>query len=79
MNIEPITTLEQLDAIDSDACVKGYMAGFSNQPDYTQRDKSYWHGYMNGQADKGHMPISTEQRELARAAAARWRNHQRHA
>lgn len=67
MAFEPITTLEQLDALDPDEIVAGYRAGFSNQPDYTQRSQAYWHGYMNGQVDKGYMPISPEQCALARA------------
>ncbi len=70
----PITTLAKLSAIDSDDCVDGYKAGFNNTPDYTRRGH-YWHGYMNGQVDAGHMPISNEQRELARVVVASWHNH----
>jgi hypothetical protein len=73
--ITPITTMAQLDAIDSDECVAGYMAGYNNQPNYTRTGQAYWHGYMNGQADKGYMPISEEQRELARVFTARSSNH----
>jgi hypothetical protein len=59
--------------MDSDAMVRGYLAGFSNTPDYTQRDQAYWHGYLNGQVDGKHMPLSDEQRQLARAVVARQR------
>lgn len=68
-----IKTVEQLDAMDSDLMVKGYLAGRKDAPDYTQRDQSYWHGYLNGQVDGGHMQISETQCALARAVVARWR------
>ena len=75
MAIEAITTVEQLDALDSDRMVAGYLAGFHNEPNYTERDRAYWHGYMNGQVDGGFMPISDEQAELARAVVASRRTH----
>ena len=67
-----VTTVEECEALDRDVMVKGYRAGYANTPDYTQRDKAYWHGYMNGQVDGGFMPASPEQQELARAYVARW-------
>lgn len=68
-----ITTLEQVDALDEELLVAGYRAGLSSQPDYTHKDQAYWHGYMNGQCDRGLMPLSEEQRELARnASKALW-------
>jgi hypothetical protein len=68
--MEPITTYEQLEALDQDLIVTGYRAGLKTQPDYTQRDQAYWHGYMNGQVDCGAMPGSPEQAQLARACVA---------
>ena len=65
--MKEVTTVKELDALDGDLIVAGYRAGFSNTPNYTQRDKAYWHGYMNGQVDGKHMPISNEQRQLARS------------
>lgn len=65
MAFKPITTEADLDALDQDLIVAGYRAGFHNTPDYTQRDQAYWHGYMNGQVDGHHMPISREQEVLA--------------
>lgn len=75
MSFAPITTVEQLDALDSDVMVIGYRAGFRNTPDYTQRDRAYWHGYMNGQVDGHHMPIADEQRRLAHALVESQRAH----
>jgi len=61
-----VTTVAQLNALEQDALVPGYLAGLKNTPDYTRREKGYWHGYMNGQVDGGHMLKSAEQAELAR-------------
>ena len=71
MAFKAITTLEQLEALDTNLCVSGYRAGIDQQPDYTQRDQAYWHGYLNGQVDGKHMQISDQQRELAHAVVHR--------
>jgi hypothetical protein len=73
MPFRPVTTVEQIDAMETDTVVRGYRAGFKNTPDYTQREQAYWHGYLNGQVDGKHMQISDEQRQLARAVVARQR------
>lgn len=70
MSIKTITTLEQLKSLDNSKIVAGYFAGFKSTPNYTEQDGAYWHGYMNGQVDGNHMPISDEQRELARVYVA---------
>lgn len=62
---QPVATLAELEALDPDALVKGYLAGFYNQADYTQRDRAYWHGFLNGQVDKGYIKSSPEQHQLA--------------
>ena len=62
-----ITTKEQAEALDNSLCVKGYLAGLKDQqPDYTQKDQAYWHGYLNGQVDCGKMKPSLEQQALAK-------------
>jgi len=71
-----ITTLEQLDELDSDAMLAGYQAGLNfTATDYTRKDQAYWHGYLNGQVDCKQMPISPEQCELARVIVAKQRAH----
>jgi hypothetical protein len=65
--IEPVTTMEQLAALDDDAIVQGYRDGFHDRVNYTRRDQAYWHGYLNGQCDSGAIPVSGEQKRLARA------------
>ena len=67
LNSDGVVEVGNLDALNQDEIVAGYLAGLGNMPDYTKRDQGYWHGYMNGQVDKGLMPISTEQQQLARA------------
>ena len=58
--MKPVTTLEELDALDSDLMMRDYLHGFKSTPDYTQRDRAYWHGYLNGRVDCKAMPISVE-------------------
>jgi hypothetical protein len=70
-----ITTLAQLNALDTDVVVEGYRAALHNTPDHTRREQAYWHGYLNGEVDAGRMPISKEQAELARAVVAASRAH----
>ncbi|UCV00275.1 hypothetical protein [Acidovorax radicis] len=67
MTFKAITTVAALNALDQDQIVAGYRAGMRNEPDYTQRDQGYWHGYMNGQVDTRRMPISPEQQQLCQA------------
>lgn len=66
MTYKAITTKEQVDTLDQDLLVKGYLAGLHSAPNYTQKDQAYWHGYLNGQVDAGKLPASLEQHELAR-------------
>lgn len=63
---QKITTLEQVDALDDDLLVAGYLAGLGDKPDCTQKSQSYWHGFNNGQVDSGKAPACYEQRELAK-------------
>lgn len=66
--IEPITDPAD---INDDECLAGYRAGLGFIAiDYTQKSRSYWHGYRNGQVDRGLEPISPEQCEFARKFSA---------
>lgn len=67
-----VTTLEELDSLDSDLMVAGYLAGLGRkQVNYMQKDKAYWHGYLNGQVDSKQMPISEAQCKIARFVVER--------
>lgn len=62
--LEPITDPAE---INDDECLQGYRAGLGFIAiDYTQKSRSYWHGYRNGQVDRGLEPISPQQCEFAR-------------
>lgn len=66
--LEPITDPAEL---NDDECLAGYRAGLGFIAiDYTQKSRSYWHGYRNGQVDCGLEPISPQQCEFARQFVA---------
>jgi hypothetical protein len=49
----PVTDLAELDALDSDEMVEGFMDGFRGEPEPgNNRSKAYWHGWRNGCADR---------------------------
>lgn len=69
--LKPITKLAE---INDDECVAGYLAGMGfTAVNNMQKSRSYWHGYRNGQVDRGLEPISPEQMVIASefSAAAR--------
>jgi hypothetical protein len=63
-----VTTLEELDSLDQAALLRGYSAGLKNDADFSEREKGYWHGYLNGLVDGKHSARPSEaQMKLARA------------
>ena len=63
MKFKPVTTIEELNALNDGELINGCR----NIPlNSTVLSQSYLHGYNNGQADFGYSPVSTEQQELAR-------------
>jgi hypothetical protein len=63
---EPVSTVAELDTLDSDEIVEGYRDGRNNEPPPTgNRSKAYWHGWRNGMADAGHMELDGAMRQLA--------------
>jgi hypothetical protein len=63
----PITTRAQLDALDQDSILEGYRAGMGFIPvNHTKTDRGYWHGFNNGQIDRGLVPSGPENAALAR-------------
>lgn len=67
---KPVTTVAELQTLSEESMVRGYRAGLGNSANFTERERSYWHGYLNGLVDGGHAKISPEQAELARAVVA---------
>lgn len=69
----PVTTLAELDALNSDEMVEGYLAGFYGEAEPgNNRSKAYWHGWRNGTADRT-KTSDWAQQELARLIVARSR------
>lgn len=62
----PVTTMEELRQLDEAALFRGYTAGRQNAADFAERDRGYWHGYLNGLVDGGHAKGTEEQAALAR-------------
>jgi hypothetical protein len=63
----PVTTLDDLNSLDSDEMVEGYLDGFNGDPEPKgNRSRSYWHGWRNGASDKGYREIDAAQRALVK-------------
>lgn len=60
-----IDTLEKLAELDSDEIVRGYMAGLDDATVPIAESKSFYHGWLNAQVDRGRMQSSEAQRRLA--------------
>ena len=69
----PVTTLEDLDALDMDEVTEGYRFGYAGNPEPNHHavSRSFWHGWRNGSMDAGHLPHDAACRELAAAFNAR--------
>ena len=69
-----VSTMYELDTLDSDEVIEGYFDGRKNEPEpQGNRSKSYWHGWRNGMIDGGHMKSDAASKALAAAHLA----HQR--
>lgn len=67
---QPVETLNDLTTIDLSECLSGYLDAINGEPEPgNNRCRSYWHGYMNGTADKTGQP-NASQRKLAAAILA---------
>ena len=69
MSREPVTTVDEMLALDDAEVIEGYHDGRAgdNEPG-DNRSKSYWHGWRNGRVDGGHDPKDAAQAELAHQA-----------
>ena len=61
----PVETLADLNKLDTDEIVAGYLAG-SRMVDEPGSDKSrsFWHGWRNAQTDKGRAQVDIHQQRL---------------
>ncbi len=52
---QPVTTVSELNTLDTHEMIDGYCAGLDGEPEPgNNRSKSYWHGWRNGNADRTH-------------------------
>lgn len=71
---EPVRTLEELDTLNSEMMVAGYMAGRKGYPEpEIECGKSFWHGWRNGMIDTGRMQQDDASLTLARLIVERSR------
>lgn len=70
-----VRTLEQLNALNDDEIVEGYMFGFGDQsrPIPDSATPSFLHGYNNALVDRGHMRPTAAMQELARHVVGAYR------
>lgn len=76
MSIErqPLTDASQLEALDANEKVEGYLDGFSGEPEPgDNRSLSYWHGWRNGAVDGGFVKKDAAQALLARSVVQQMR------
>lgn len=69
---QPLSSVRDLDVLDEDDCMAGYLAGLDGLPEPgSDKSKSYWHGWRNGMMDTGRLPHDEAARNLA-AEVVRW-------
>jgi hypothetical protein len=70
----PVTTLEEMDALDRDEVIEGYLDGYKGEPEPgNNRSRAYWHGWCNGAVDSKRREISDAQVKLCGLHVARSR------
>lgn len=63
-----VDTLEKLAELDQDEIVRGYLFGFDKKNGMLlpmEESKSFYHGWLNAQVDRGRMKSSAAQINLA--------------
>lgn len=77
---QPVATLADLNSLDLDEIVAGYMDWRQGDPEPgPNRGRAYWHGWMNRARDHGDSPDTPEAAQLAHeVVASHSRDHQRH-
>lgn len=73
---KPVSTMAELDLLDQDDILAGYMAGLSGEPEPdSTKSRGFHHGYQNAKVDRGVQSISAAQQQLAREFVAKQRAH----
>lgn len=64
----PVSTVADLNTLDGDEMVEGYLDGFKGEPEPgNNHSRSYWHGWRNGATDKGFRQSDAAQWALSHA------------
>lgn len=70
---QPVKTKADLELLDDDEVVAGYMAGFKGAAEPgSDKSRSYWHGWRNGMVDSKRVRIDDAQMMLAREVVGRY-------
>jgi hypothetical protein len=76
MNFPPVATFDDLDGLDYDQIVEGYMSAQRGDPEPGQnRGRSYWHGWRCRMMDYGEISIDACHQNLVKE----YLEHQRRA
>lgn len=74
MNFALVTTLEELDTLDSAEMLEGYMSAERGDPEPGQnRGKAFWYGWCNRQRDYRELPRDPAHMKLVALWCARER------
>ena len=75
MSFDRVGTLADLDLLDSDEIVRGYLDWRAGDPEPgPNRGRAYWHGWRVRAMDAGSIEIDAEHRALASAYYRRSRS-----
>jgi hypothetical protein len=62
----PVATLDDLDSLDADAILAGYLEHNPGDPEPgLNHGRAYWHGWTRRARDRGEMPQTPESARLA--------------
>lgn len=65
---QPVETVEDLNGLDDDEMLEGYMYGLNNDAEPgSDKSRSFWHGWRNGAVDSKRKEIDGHQMRLAEA------------
>ena len=71
MNFLPVSTKADLDTLDHDEIVEGYISTKRGDPEPGEnRGRAYWHGWRNAMIDMGEIDPDDACRQLAREVVA---------
>ena len=71
----PVTTLEELDALDEAEMMAGFLSAEKGDPEPgANHSRSFYHGWRTRMMDLGEIPIPPEHRELTLQWGARMRS-----